>query len=63
MMENVGGYLIQKDFEKYGYTVDLLFIPTKPCARSRDLKTRSLTDQLWVHRMDYTREYYSKLAA
>lgn len=63
MMENVGGYTIEKDFEKYGYEVDLLFIPTKPCAESRDPKSREVMKQLWNSRLDYTREYYMKFAA
>jgi len=63
MMTNVGGQFIQKDFKKYGYTVDLLYIPTKPCQRSLDEKAGFVMEDLWARRTDYTREYYSKLAA
>ncbi|MFM6927782.1 MAG: hypothetical protein ACKOX6_04920 [Bdellovibrio sp.] len=63
MMENVGGMTIEKDFEKYGYLVDLLFIPTKPCDKGRDLKTREVMQTLWARRSDHTSEYYLKIAA
>lgn len=63
MMINVGGVFIQKDFEKYGYKVDLLMIPTRPCERSRDPKARPIMEHLWNDRADYTLEYYSKIAA
>lgn len=63
MMRNVGGYMVQENFEKYGYDVDLLLIPTKPCEKSRDPKVREIVTTLWETRADYTNEYYSKIAA
>lgn len=63
MMENMGGFPIQTNFEKYGYMVDLLFIPTNPSEEGRDLKAREVMQALWARRFDYTSEYYSKLAA
>ncbi|MEN0059395.1 MAG: hypothetical protein AAGB31_11220 [Bdellovibrio sp.] len=63
MMENVGGVLLEKGIKKYGFPVDLLFIPTKPCHPGRDPKTREVMTTLWNRRLDYTKEFYSKFAA
>lgn len=63
MMENVGGVPVERDFEKYGYMVDLLFIPTKPCEKGRDPKTKDVMTELWNRRTDHTGEYYLKIAA
>jgi hypothetical protein len=63
MMTNVGGEFIQKDFKKYGYTVDLLYIPTQPCLRSLDPKAREVMAALWQNRVDHTAEYFLKIAA
>jgi hypothetical protein len=63
MMTNVGGYWIQKDFQKYGYQVDLLVIPTRPCERSQDPKAGFVMEWLWEHRKDHTKEYFLKVAA
>jgi hypothetical protein len=63
MMENVGGKFIQSDFSKYGYRVDLLFIPTKPCERSRDISVGKIADHLWLSRQDHSIEFFGKMAA
>jgi hypothetical protein len=63
MMQNVGGEFIQENFLKYGYVVDLLFIPTKPCSNSRDLKTGNIVEWLWSNRQDHSVEFFSQLAS
>lgn len=62
MMENVGGYPLQEKFKKYGFDVDLIFIPTQPCERSRDQAAGEAMKHLWTHRIDYSMEYHAKLA-
>ena len=63
MMKNVGGFVIEKDILKYGYPVDLLFIPTKPCSKSCDPKVDFIMENLWSRRNDHTGEFYRKISA
>lgn len=63
MMENVGGHLLEKDINKYGFAVDLWSIPTKPCLKNKDPKYDVSMKHLWNHREDFTKEYFNKLVA
>ena len=63
MMENVGGILLAKDVMKYEFRVDLMIIPTTPCERSRDPRAGEIMDFLWKNRLDYTKEFFSRLAS
>jgi len=54
MAELYGGYSIQEDIKKYGYTLRLMVIPMNKRVNHPNIEFSSLIQTLWEDRVDYT---------
>lgn len=54
MIANVGGYVVQPDIKKYGYTLQLMVTPAQVNFKSEDTEVEQYRKKLWNSRQDYS---------